>query len=265
MSPAWLWGILMVGILVALAVAGSLLVRRRFGVETLKLNNEVAGFIYAVVGVLYAVLLGFSAIIVWERFDHAQAGVDREANEVADLYRDAQAFPDPVRHALEAQLRAYAVVVAEREWPAMARQQPSPESWDAYNRLWRIYHRYVPETEHARIWYAESLGKLNDLGDERRLRLLSSESHGVPGVMWAVLIGAGCITIGFSFLFGTRSATAHLLMTSGLAMTIALVLFSIMALQQPFAGITRVEPEAFHQVTRIFDVWSQAGAEPGPP
>ena len=48
-------------------------------------------------------------------------------------------------------------------------------------------------------------------------------------------------------------------------MTIALVLFSIMALQQPFAGITRVEPEAFHQVTRIFDVWSQAGAEPGPP
>ena len=45
MSPAWLWGILMVGILVALAVAGSLLVRRRFGVETLKLNNEVAGFI----------------------------------------------------------------------------------------------------------------------------------------------------------------------------------------------------------------------------
>ena len=45
MSPAWLWGILMVGILVALAVAGSLLVRRRFGVETLKLNNAFRGIL----------------------------------------------------------------------------------------------------------------------------------------------------------------------------------------------------------------------------
>ena len=80
--------------------------------------------------------------------------------------------------------------------------------------------------------------------------------------MWVVLLGAGVITIGFSFLFGTRSAKAQVLMTSGLAMTIALVLFSIMALEQPFAGITRVEPDAFHQVANIFDVWSQSGVSP---
>src|SRR6188768_2599896 len=97
MSPAWLLGILLVASLILVAVAGTLGVRRRFGVETLKLNNEVAGFIYAVVGVLYAVLLGFTAIIVWERFDNAQAGVDHEANALADLYRNAQAFPDDVR------------------------------------------------------------------------------------------------------------------------------------------------------------------------
>jgi hypothetical protein len=43
-------------------------------------------------------------------------------------------------------------------------------------------------------------------------------------------------------------------------MTIALVLLSILALEQPFAGITRVEPEAFDQLADIFDVWSQSGA-----
>jgi hypothetical protein len=53
-----------------------------------------------------------------------------------------------------------------------------------------------------------------------------------------VLIGAGAITTGFSYLFGTKNTAAQVLMTAGLAMTIALVLFSILALEQPFAGIT---------------------------
>ena len=54
MSLEWLWGILLVPAMVLLAVAGTLLARRWVGVEVLKLNNEVAGFIYAVIGVVYA-------------------------------------------------------------------------------------------------------------------------------------------------------------------------------------------------------------------
>jgi hypothetical protein len=78
--------------------------------------------------------------------------------------------------------------------------------------------------------------------------------------MWVVLIGAGTITIGFSFLFGTKNTVAQVLMTAGLAMTIALVLLSILALEQPFAGITRIGPNAFNQLTNIFDTWSHPGA-----
>ena len=96
MSQAWLWGILLVGAMVLLAVAGTLLARRWVGVEVLKLNNEVAGFIYAVVGVDYAVLLGFTGMIFWEQYEKAQAVIDQEANELTDLYRNRQTFPDRV-------------------------------------------------------------------------------------------------------------------------------------------------------------------------
>jgi len=259
MSLAWLWGILLVGAIVLFAVAGTLLARRWVSVEVLRLNNEVAGFIYAVIGVVYAVLLGFTAIIVWEQYNKAQAVVEREANELADLYRDAQTFPDDVRRELETHLRAYARLVVEKEWPAMAERKSSPETWEVYNQLWRTYQRFRPQNEHEKIWYAQSLTRLNELGDQRRLRLLSSRSEGVPGVMWVVLLGAGVVTVGFSFFFGTRNTTAQVLMTAGLAMTIALVLLSILALQHPFAGITRVEPDAFNQFADIFDVWSQPG------
>ena len=260
MSLAWGWAFLLAGAMVSLAVAGTLLARRWVGVEVLRLNNEVAGFIYAVIGVLYAVLLGFTAIIVWEQFERAQAGVDQEANELVDLYRTSQVFPDDVRKELERHLRAYARLVVEKEWPAMAERTPSRETWEEYNQLWRTYHRFRPQNEYEQIWYAESLRRLNQLGDQRRLRLLSSRSEGVPDVMWGVLFGAGVITIGFTFLFGTRSARAQVLMTSGLAMTIALVLLSILALEHPFAGITRVDPGSFDQVAEIFDVWTGSGA-----
>lgn len=258
----WFWGILLVGALPALAVGGALLVRRAVGPEVLERHNEVAGFIYAVIGVVYAVLLGFTAIIVWEQFRHAQQGVEREANALADLYRDAQVFPPDVRKQMELLLRAYARVVVEKEWPAMAEGKSSPEAWEAVNRLWRAYHGFRPQDDHQRAWYTESLQRLNELGDHRRDRLLSIRS-GVPGVIWAVLLGAGAITIGFSFFFGTRNARAQGLMIAGLSVTIGVVLFSILALEHPFAGITRVEPDAFHQLVDILDEWSQPGTGRG--
>jgi uncharacterized protein DUF4239 len=256
------WAILLVGALPALAVGGAMLVRRVVGPEVLERHNEVAGFIYAVIGVVYAVLLGFTAIIVWEQFRHAQHGVEREANALASLYRDAQVFPPDVRTQVEALLRAYARVVVEKEWPAMAEGKSSPEAWEAYNRLWRTYHEFRPQDDHQLAWYSESLQRMNELGDQRRDRLLSTRS-GVPGVIWTVLLGAGAITIGFSFFFSTRNVRAQALMVAGLSVTIGVVLFSIFALERPFAGVTRIEPEAFHQLVSILDEWGQPGTVVG--
>jgi hypothetical protein len=250
MSNTWLWAFLLVVIMPALAVGCALMVRRRVGPEVLARHNDVAGFIYAVIGVVYAVLLGFTAIIVWEQFQTAKEGVEMEANALADLYRDAQVFPPEVRDAVADRLEAYARLVMEEEWPAMAAGKSSPETWAAFNRLWRVYYEFKPQDEHQRAWYAESVSRMNFLGDQRRTRLLGVRS-GIPGVMWIVLIGAGAVAIGFSFLFGTKSAWAQALMTAGLALTIGLVLLSILALEHPFAGITRIDSDPFEQALRI--------------
>jgi hypothetical protein len=56
-SPISVAGVLLVGVLSVAAMAGPILVRRRWDLERLQTNNEVAGFKFATVGVLYAVLL----------------------------------------------------------------------------------------------------------------------------------------------------------------------------------------------------------------
>jgi hypothetical protein len=77
--------------------------------------------------------------------------------------------------------------------------------------------------------------------------------------MWGVLLVGGVITIGFTFLFGTRNARAQALMTACLALIICTVLLSILALQGPFTGITRVDSEPFHQVDQILEQSRQLG------
>jgi hypothetical protein len=42
-------------------------------------------------------------------------------------------------------------------------------------------------------------------------------------------------------------------MIGALSLTIGVVLLSILALEHPFAGLTRVSPEAFHQVQEILN------------
>ena len=46
---------------------GLLLVRRYVALDRLTINNEIAGFRFATVGELYAVLLAFVIIVVWEK------------------------------------------------------------------------------------------------------------------------------------------------------------------------------------------------------
>ena len=77
---------------IAVSVAIALLVRRFFPHEQLREHNDVAGFIYAVVGVIYAVVLGLVLVSVWERTFEAEDLVAHEATIVAGMYRAASAL-----------------------------------------------------------------------------------------------------------------------------------------------------------------------------
>jgi hypothetical protein len=60
-----LYGVLVVGGCCLLALAGFELVHRLVPVASRQRHNDVAGFIYAALGVIYAVLLALVVITVW--------------------------------------------------------------------------------------------------------------------------------------------------------------------------------------------------------
>ena len=71
------WGLTLLLVLAACAYAIGLMLLTRllYGVDRLSLNNEVAGFKFAVIGVFYAVLLAFVVVAVWENFRDTEGTV----------------------------------------------------------------------------------------------------------------------------------------------------------------------------------------------
>jgi hypothetical protein len=246
-----LTGLLIVAVATVVAVGGLVLVQRLYSTERRKQHNDVAGFIYAVLGVSYAVLLGLMLIAVWEQWNAAQDVASDEANELAGIFWFAHALPQPEGRHIQELARSYAEVVVEEEWPLMEQGRSSPKAWDTLDELRGTILGLDPPTGAQQVRYNQVLEQLHALGDARRERLLAA-SEGLATILWVVLIGGGVITIAFTYLFGLDNTVVHTLMVAALAMILSLSLFTVAALDYPFKGDVRIHPAAFEQVLERF-------------
>ena len=234
------------------AVGGLILAQRLVPPARRQEHNDVAGFICAVLGVAYAVLLGLMVVAVWQDWQAAKDTATDEANELAAVFWIAHALPEPQARHVQELARSYARVVVEEEWPLMRQGKASPKAWDLLDELRGSIVAFHPTTDTQVVLYDHELQRVHDLGDARREPLLKAES-GLPAILWVVLLLGGAIVVGFTYLFGLRSTTVHMLMVVALALTIALVLFTIGALDYPFRGDVRIGPDVFQSVLERFE------------
>jgi protein-S-isoprenylcysteine O-methyltransferase Ste14 len=247
------YGVLTVCAVALVAVAGLGVVQRLVPAPLRREHNDVAGFIYAVVGVIYAVLLALVVIAVWEEHEAAGATVREEANGLADVFWLARRLPEPDGPRIQGLARSYATVVAEEEWPLMARGGgSSPEAWALMDEMRLGMQGLEVDARSDQVLFEQGLERIDALADARRERVVEAE-EGIPAVLWAVLVFGGIITVGFTYLFGLENTRSHRLMVAAVAGLIGLVLFTVGSLEYPFSGGTRVGPEAFELVLRRFE------------
>lgn len=245
--PSFILVIGIVGTAVLLAVGGHYVVRAIMPTHQRKLHNDVAGPIFATVGVIYAVLLAFMVVIVWQNFDTARNDAAREANYLADIYRDSGALAPGFRNSLTPALQSYVSGILRDEWPLLAKGERSERVQAEQGKLWALLAGYQPRTENEKIFFTELVGKFNLAAEYRRLRILNAHA-GIHPVLWFVLISGGLITIAFTFFFGTENFGAQLWMSGLLATLIALALLTIMMLDYPFSGDVSIKPDTFRLI-----------------
>jgi hypothetical protein len=245
-------GILVVFLTVLTAAAGLVLVRRLTSLNLRKEHNDVAGFIYSVLGVAYAVVLGFVLISVWERYEETSERVDQEGAALAALYFHANPLPDSDRRQIQQLTQSYAQVVIEEEWPMMQYGQSSPRAWALMEQLRQSVQNVEASTPAEQVLYDHGLARVHELSDARRLRLLEANTH-VPTILWVILLAGGVLTVGFTYLFGLTNTRVHTLMVVALTAVITSILFTIYTLEHRFSGDAQPTPEVFESDLQRFE------------
>lgn len=236
---------------VVLALVGQTIVRRRVAHATLEAHTVVAGYVYATLAVIYAVILAQVVVAAWDDYEEARTAAESEANSLLDMFRLGEGLPEPTRGELEQALIAYGRAVVDEEWPGMARGEArSPVATDRVVELYRLYARLGAGDLGDSAFYAASLDELDELDDARGLRLLAGR-RGLPGLMWAVLVAGGVVIVGFAYFFGVENRIAQALMVGMLAALIALLLLLVQALNSPFRGDARIRPDPFERVLEL--------------
>ncbi|HEV8615284.1 MAG TPA: DUF4239 domain-containing protein [Methylomirabilota bacterium] len=249
--PTWAVGIAIVAITSGFAVTGLALVNRFMPPGVREHHNNVANPITNIVAVVYAVMLAFLVIAVWQDFGKADDIAQREASSVSDVYRAARAYPEPLQRRVRTGLEDYVRLVVSEEWTTQAEGRPSERSWAALEGVYKDMIDFDPKTPREQIVHTEQLREFNELLDYRRARLTMAVS-GLQPVIWVVVLAGTALVIAFSWFFGTGNVRAHYGMSALMGVAIGLVLFLIAILDYPFRGGVSISPAAFEQVQENF-------------
>ncbi len=249
--PLWLLIAVIVAIPTVLAIGAQTLIHERVGVAKLARNNEIAGFKFATVGVIYAVLLAFTVIVVWEKFNDAQSAVANEAGATSALFHYAQG-KEPEAVALRTALAGYLKAAIEDEWPTMARETESASTEHALNSLYAAAIALNRSGSRGTADMEEVFRQLDNVTAARRTRLHLATGL-VPNVIWIVLFMGALLTVGFTLFFGSENLLAQLSMTAILSVLVTMGLVVIISIDHPFTGPVYIHPDALALVLADYE------------
>lgn len=195
---------------------------------------------------LYAFLLGFIVVNLWQTYDEARRTSMREAETLGILYRLTEAFPgaEPSRQSLVRYLRS---VIAD-EWPAMAAGTGSPKTREQFMAVGREIRGLSPSNLKEQALYANLLAQYDQLSIHRQGRLLLLEGS-IPAPLWWALAAGGVLLLVGLYYMGIGTAR-HQIAIDGTAIGILLVtLYLAVEFNGPYSGNMKVEPTAFEKAS----------------
>jgi len=245
--PMWLEAALEVGMAVALVHLAISIIGRWYPSERrLAADDSIVNSALTTVGGVYALVAGFLIVMAWQSYSDTGAVVAREANAIADLDRMSRGFPVSVQLQIQQVARQYVDSVVNEEWARMAEGERSQAADAALAALWSAYTD-IEGREHGSSLYDQSIKRLNEVDDNRRLRLWASQDS-VPPMMWILLVGGGGGTLFIGCLFKAGNAGVHRTLMTFLSAILAFSLYLISALDHPFDDRLPISAEPLERV-----------------
>jgi len=230
------------------AVILTYLFRKFVKIRVKRSHNEAVGFVFAVLGGFYGLLMGFVVFLVWSAADGAQSNASREGSLAKALYRDIRYFPDSVQvKPLRDSYIKYAHHVVEQEYPLLEQMKPltaaSRTDFDDVFRQMEKLDAHEPKIE-------QMFNNLNELATYRSLRQLDASSE-IPIEIWIPLLLGALIIMLFTTMIDVESLRLHLFVSGLLGAFIGLVIYIVVMIDHPFTGKIRIEPTDYENILQM--------------
>ncbi|BAJ26115.1 MULTISPECIES: DUF4239 domain-containing protein [Kitasatospora] len=239
--------IVIVGGIMIVAVAGAMLVRRKFPQISEGGHNEMIGNVLGMFGAIYGIILAFVIVALWTQLDTANTIVASESTAAASIVRDADGFAPAEGARVKAAVGAYVHGVVEVQWPLMHDGSPDYEATAPLVReIYAALQSYEPRNSSEQSFYDSAVGSLDDLVQQRRARITMATQQ-LPLLLQTLVYGGALVLIPMTFLFGVRSKRMQALFVGSVAALIGFSLLLTLVLDRPFSGDLSVSPKPFKE------------------
>lgn len=244
--------ILAIAVLAVLYVCVLIVVRRFVAPFVREGHNDVLVPLFLTAGTLYAVLLAFLVIAVWESYGEAKTNAAEEASTLTTMYRQTAGMPLDERSAMRGLLREYTEAVVNDEWPIQtANGSASPKARQAIVAIYGEFGSMKPGEASSPV-SLEFLRTFSTVAADRNRRTLQASEQLSPVLWFAILFGAS-IVAGMSFILFMEVFWPHAVMSGLMAVLIGTLLLITFALDRPFAGPLPLDAGAFEHSLSVFD------------
>jgi uncharacterized protein DUF4239 len=199
-------------------------------------------------GILFALLVGFIAVEVWNSYEKAKVAVATEASALRSVVLLAGTFPEEQKARINALVDRHIEVAVNEGWPAMARRKLTLSTLPtSLIEALRVTLELKPADDSQRIAQSEMVKAIHAAADARRQRIVISQSA-VGTVKWAGILLMGLCTLVAIAMVHSDNRLACAIALTLFATGIALSLLLIAAYSRPFTGEISVRPDLLKQV-----------------
>jgi len=215
-------------------------------------DNAVIGSVSQLIGVIYGVLASLMALYLLNNISYTADAVQREANSIADIYRDSRWLGDPARSQLQSLVKAYLAQTINVEWPLMEIGKPVTDEGEILiDKISNVVRGYQIANNSELLICTNLLEAIKSLNNAREQRIHMSNME-LNGEIWAVILIGTFLVLAINFLFA-MNFTLHVLVVSGTSLMASSMIFLLVTLDRPFQGEFVVQPDAFVNILNFIE------------
>ncbi|OSP54416.1 DUF4239 domain-containing protein [Pseudoruegeria sp. SK021] len=217
--------------------------------------NDTISHSTAMVSLFYGLLIGLLTVAAYQNRERVDQSIRNEAGAVGALYSDLGSYPEPIRSDVKAMLRDYTLYTIYRDWPAHQQGETLNGGANRADAMRQRLASFAPGTVSSEIVHREVMSRFQEFSSFRQQRL-NGVTTKIPAVLWyAVMVGAA-INIMLLLMLRIR-LVPHFVLGTINAFFLGMILFVIVALDNPLRGERSLQPTAFQTLWDRQMIWDE--------